>query len=197
MFLDLQDVDAGEELTVSYLGREVLAPRHVRQSVLQHRYGFTCSCERCRTEAEELSPELQQLLQELYDRTRTELAPRFERVAEAVAASAAGQGDVGVEGDGDGEDGGGEVEDMGEDAVGAGAAGEGRAVGAATGGASARTAAEVARQRLKEVGAACACRGGGAGQATMRSFLRSCCVSVSSAFSVPYRAHGSTVEYDT
>lgn len=163
---------------MSYLGREVLAPRQVRQSVLQHRYGFTCNCERCRTEAEELSPELQQLLQELYDRTRTELAPRFERVAEAVAASAAGQGELGADEDEEDEvEARGEAEGVGEGGVGAGAAAEGKVAG----GVSARTVAEVARLRLKEVGAERACMGGDPPHATVRSCLWSRCVGIYAA----------------
>lgn len=38
----------GQELTVSYLGREDFAPAGARQAVLQERFGFECDCQRCR-----------------------------------------------------------------------------------------------------------------------------------------------------
>ncbi|GLC45339.1 hypothetical protein PLESTF_001753100 [Pleodorina starrii] len=85
----VQVVHEGSELLISYLGRDDLAPRQVRQAVLQSRYGFRCGCARCRTE-EDLPEELQSLLQQLYDRSRHELAPRFERLASAASAAAEG-----------------------------------------------------------------------------------------------------------
>jgi hypothetical protein len=53
---------AGEELTVSYLGREEFAPAGARQAVLQERYGFDCSCARCKLEAQAPKALQQQLL---------------------------------------------------------------------------------------------------------------------------------------
>lgn len=41
----------GDELTISYLGREEFAPAAARQAVLHERWGFTCGCERCAVEA--------------------------------------------------------------------------------------------------------------------------------------------------
>lgn len=38
----------GQELTVSYLGREDFAPAAARKAVLQERFGFDCDCQRCR-----------------------------------------------------------------------------------------------------------------------------------------------------
>jgi hypothetical protein len=38
----------GQELTVSYLGREDFAPAGARKAVLQERFGFDCDCQRCR-----------------------------------------------------------------------------------------------------------------------------------------------------
>lgn len=38
----------GQELTVSYLGREDFAPAGARRAVLQERFGFDCDCQRCR-----------------------------------------------------------------------------------------------------------------------------------------------------
>ncbi|GIM10715.1 hypothetical protein Vretimale_14286 [Volvox reticuliferus] len=83
----VQPIAEGTELLISYLGREDFAPRQVRQAALQSRYGFTCDCARCRTEAE-LPEELQALLLELYERARHELAPRFERLVSAASAEA-------------------------------------------------------------------------------------------------------------
>jgi hypothetical protein len=57
--------DTGEELTVSYLGREEFAPAGTRQAVLQERYGFSCSCARCQLEAQ-APKELQQQLLDTY-----------------------------------------------------------------------------------------------------------------------------------
>lgn len=42
---------AGDEVTISYLGREEFAPAAARQAVLQERWGFECTCERCTVEA--------------------------------------------------------------------------------------------------------------------------------------------------
>lgn len=53
---------AGEELTVSYLGREEFAPAGARQAVLQERYGFACGCARCQLESQAPRQLQQQLL---------------------------------------------------------------------------------------------------------------------------------------
>ncbi|KXZ52440.1 hypothetical protein GPECTOR_9g484 [Gonium pectorale] len=141
----VQHVPAGAELLVSYLGRDDLAPRQVRQSILRSRYGFTCDCARCRTEAS-LPDELGELLRQLYDRSRHELAPRFERLASAAAdeaaAVAAGRETAAAEdeddGDYDSEDG--DAED-GSAAAGAGATPP-----------SGKTAAEAAKRALRKSG---------------------------------------------
>lgn len=38
----------GEEVTVNYLGRAVLAPAESRREELQGVYGFRCKCPRCK-----------------------------------------------------------------------------------------------------------------------------------------------------
>ncbi|EFJ48038.1 hypothetical protein VOLCADRAFT_91197 [Volvox carteri f. nagariensis] len=93
----VQVIPEGCELLVSYLGRDDLAPRQVRQAALKARYGFICNCTRCQTEAE-LPEELQALLQQLYDRAQHELAPRFERLAASAASAAEEEGFYGAAG---------------------------------------------------------------------------------------------------
>ncbi len=41
-----QEVAAGVQLTISYLGRSLTSPMAKRQAELQEVYGFTCSCSR-------------------------------------------------------------------------------------------------------------------------------------------------------
>lgn len=58
---------AGDEVAVSYLGREEFAPADARQEVLQQRWGFKCTCERCRVEAA-APQELRSVINESYVR---------------------------------------------------------------------------------------------------------------------------------
>ncbi|GLI71587.1 hypothetical protein VaNZ11_016853 [Volvox africanus] len=146
----VQHIAQGSELLISYLGREDLAPRQVRQAALQSRYGFACDCARCRTEAE-LPEELEALLEELYDTTRHELALRFEHLASAAAAEAER-----LDGGGapyDKYDDGGGAEDTVEGCVdGAGGSASGTAAAAGSGSrpaGSGLTAAEVAKRSLR------------------------------------------------
>jgi hypothetical protein len=71
---------AGEELTVSYLGREEFAPAGARQAMLQERYGFSCSCARCKLEAQ--AP--QQLQQQLVDTYKQVMQVCGAAIADAV-----------------------------------------------------------------------------------------------------------------
>ncbi|KAJ9534583.1 hypothetical protein QJQ45_022174, partial [Haematococcus lacustris] len=59
-------VAAGGELFTNYLGDMVMTPLHIRQASLQQRYGFTCTCPRCKAEAK-LDPGLQQLIRDIYE----------------------------------------------------------------------------------------------------------------------------------
>ncbi|KAG2489824.1 hypothetical protein HYH03_011627 [Edaphochlamys debaryana] len=140
----VEAVQPGTELHVSYLGREDLAPRQVRQAALESRYGFRCDCARCRTEAE-LPQQLQELLVQLYDRSRHELAPRFERLASAAAhivESGPSSADLDSEED--------EEEEEGEALGGEAAAAARRASGGAAAAGPALTAAESAKRALKK-----------------------------------------------
>ncbi len=47
-----QDVAAGEQLTISYLGRGLTSPLAQRQAELEEVYGFQCGCSRCVMEFE-------------------------------------------------------------------------------------------------------------------------------------------------
>lgn len=55
----------GDELVVSYLGREEFAPAAARQAVLQERYGFRCACPRCSLE-QQVPRQLQQMVEQVY-----------------------------------------------------------------------------------------------------------------------------------
>lgn len=55
----------GDELTVSYLGREEFAPVGARQAVLQERWGFACGCARCQLE-QKAPKALQRSLEQIY-----------------------------------------------------------------------------------------------------------------------------------
>ncbi|GIL66850.1 hypothetical protein Vafri_20243 [Volvox africanus] len=145
----VQHIAQGSELLISYLGREDLAPRQVRQAALQSRYGFACDCARCRTEAE-LPEELQALLEELYNTIRHELALRFEHLALAASAEAEGLDGGGAPYD-NFDDGWGAEEDVegcvdGTDRITSGTA---AAAGSGSRSAGSRTAAEVAKRSLR------------------------------------------------
>jgi len=46
----LQDLAAGQEITISYLDRKQFRSRHQRRRELQSKYLFTCDCRLCRFE---------------------------------------------------------------------------------------------------------------------------------------------------
>ena len=56
----VQDIKAGEELTVSYLS-QLCTPVRARAEVLSQAFLFDCSCDRCREEVEERDGEMQTL----------------------------------------------------------------------------------------------------------------------------------------
>ena len=56
----IQDIKAGEELTVSYLS-QLCTPVRARAEVLSQAFLFDCSCERCREEVEEREGKIQTL----------------------------------------------------------------------------------------------------------------------------------------
>ncbi|KAF5829055.1 hypothetical protein DUNSADRAFT_16639 [Dunaliella salina] len=72
----VRDVPAGEELTVSYLGREDFSPASARSRLLEERFGFTCRCPRCQLESC-LSSETAQLLQKVSRDCKINLGPTF------------------------------------------------------------------------------------------------------------------------
>ncbi len=43
-------ITAGDEVSISYLGRPQLMPVELRIETLREDYGFTCECERCTAE---------------------------------------------------------------------------------------------------------------------------------------------------
>ena len=79
------DVAAGEELTVSYLGREEFAPAAARRAALLERWGFECRCERCAVEAA-APPALTRAVEAAYARVMRDLRPAL------LDAAAAGDG---------------------------------------------------------------------------------------------------------
>ncbi|KAI0754279.1 SET domain-containing protein [Daedaleopsis nitida] len=52
-FRTLRDVQAGEELCMSYVDVDVLATRKQRKAELEEAFGFKCACEACTLEGEE------------------------------------------------------------------------------------------------------------------------------------------------
>ncbi|KAF6262337.1 hypothetical protein COO60DRAFT_649132 [Scenedesmus sp. NREL 46B-D3] len=46
-----EDVPAGQQVSVSYLGPQLFAPAAVRQQELRQQWGFECGCARCKAEA--------------------------------------------------------------------------------------------------------------------------------------------------
>jgi len=70
------DIPKGEEVLVSYLGRELLTPLQVRQELLEERYEFICRCPRCLAEGQ-LDPELQRLMHEMYSSVVQVLRPEW------------------------------------------------------------------------------------------------------------------------
>ncbi|KAI8465647.1 MAG: hypothetical protein J3K34DRAFT_82272 [Monoraphidium minutum] len=76
----VQDMAAGDEVTVSYLGREEFAPAQARQAVLLERWGFECGCERCTVEAA-APKELVSTIAACYARVMQDLRPAFLEAA--------------------------------------------------------------------------------------------------------------------
>ncbi|GBF93793.1 hypothetical protein Rsub_06125 [Raphidocelis subcapitata] len=83
----VQDIAEGEEVTISFLGRQEFAPVGARQAVLRERWGFECTCERCAVEAA-APPEVGRAVDAAYARVMTELRPAFLEAAEAGDPSA-------------------------------------------------------------------------------------------------------------
>jgi SET domain-containing protein len=51
------DMEAGEEVTITYAGPTVAAPIAVRREYLRKGFGFTCTCPRCLVEQDyEMEP---------------------------------------------------------------------------------------------------------------------------------------------
>jgi hypothetical protein len=73
------DIAAGEEVTVSYLAREALAPKAVRCAALADRYDFDCQCPRCVDESQ-LPAHLASTIGDLH----SEVACYMEGIQEAV-----------------------------------------------------------------------------------------------------------------
>jgi hypothetical protein len=73
---------------VSYLGREEFAPAEARQAVLQERWGFQCSCERCTVEAA-APPELRATVNDAYARVMRVKRRQPRRVTEMHQLSCA------------------------------------------------------------------------------------------------------------
>lgn len=67
---------AGEEVTISYFGRELLAPLAVRAERTSSAHAFECGCRRCRHEAQRLQPGGRAALQELYERVNRDWGPQ-------------------------------------------------------------------------------------------------------------------------
>ncbi|KAG2449236.1 hypothetical protein HYH02_005982 [Chlamydomonas schloesseri] len=78
---------AGEEVSVCYFGRELLAPRSVRMEALQRTHNFTCACRRCEHERG-LGPALEAAVQGVYDAVNEYWGPRLGAMAEEAQAAA-------------------------------------------------------------------------------------------------------------
>lgn len=70
----VRPVLAGQQITISYLGREDFSPASARNSALQERYGFTCSCPRCTLESS-LPEATRASLLRIHQIARSELQP--------------------------------------------------------------------------------------------------------------------------
>ena len=51
MIFAIQDIRAGDEVCIDYLGNQADLPRHMRQHHLLEGWGFNCQCSRCQKEA--------------------------------------------------------------------------------------------------------------------------------------------------
>ncbi|WIA18501.1 hypothetical protein OEZ85_009954 [Tetradesmus obliquus] len=92
-----EDIAAGQQVTLSYLGPQLFAPAAVRQEELRQQWGFDCGCARCKAEARYAgssssseSTTLSQLLMDTYTACQGMAEQLDEAVdeddAEAVAA---------------------------------------------------------------------------------------------------------------
>ncbi|MEW5301046.1 MAG: hypothetical protein WDW38_009384 [Sanguina aurantia] len=70
------DVKAGDEVTISYMGRPQLTPVGDRLEHLQRDYGFICDCKRC-TKESALAERLDECYDLLFEATEETLGPAF------------------------------------------------------------------------------------------------------------------------
>ena len=76
-----KEIKAGEEISISYLGgEEDCSPVALRQDHLSRRFGFKCTCPRCKLE-ESLSPSLTALLHNTHTKVKR-LMPSFQSAVE-------------------------------------------------------------------------------------------------------------------
>ncbi|KAI0716968.1 hypothetical protein C8Q76DRAFT_767760 [Earliella scabrosa] len=55
VFRAIRDIEVDEELCISYIGVDVLKRRAQRKADIENAFGFTCTCEACSLEGEELA----------------------------------------------------------------------------------------------------------------------------------------------
>ncbi|KAG1662897.1 hypothetical protein FOA52_009680 [Chlamydomonas sp. UWO 241] len=79
-------VAAGDEITISYLGRPQLVPVDARIELLREDYGFSCECERCTNELVHMD-KLAGLYDELHREVTEDLGPLFLRAKKARDAA--------------------------------------------------------------------------------------------------------------
>uniref|UniRef100_A0A7S0UK48 SET domain-containing protein n=1 Tax=Polytomella parva TaxID=51329 RepID=A0A7S0UK48_9CHLO len=72
-------ISAGEELTISYLGREDFSPLSERGKIIQERYKFQCNCFRCRMESA-LPPLVRGRLNDIHLGVHYHLSPGFNEM---------------------------------------------------------------------------------------------------------------------
>jgi len=91
----VSDVEAGEEVSVSYLGREAFAPERARAAALRARYGIAaCGCARCALERAQ-PPAARAAMDAAHAAIAADLKPRLMSALEAqdgAAAAAAADG---------------------------------------------------------------------------------------------------------
>jgi hypothetical protein len=76
-----QEISAGQEITISYLGRPQLDSCQTRIDKLEEDYGFTCECERCTSELI-YGEKIGSAFDSLYEEVAEDLAPLFLKVRE-------------------------------------------------------------------------------------------------------------------
>jgi hypothetical protein len=72
----VDDISAGDEVSVCYLGREDFSPAATRQQLLHQRFGFQCGCPRCQLEAR-LPARVSSALRAVHAEVKEVLQPRF------------------------------------------------------------------------------------------------------------------------